>query len=99
MRSTVASTPPCPRSNHADASVEVPPSIKPRRKYCDITGLPVLLMVAVALASLILWQTEYSDPKTGLRYYNATVYQYIRTLSPEGVQQYLRLRNAHTVVK
>ncbi len=64
------------------AAVEAPPSVRPRPKFCDVTGLPA----------------PYVDPATRMRYYSADVLAFIRTLSPEQVQQYLRLRHAHTVI-
>lgn len=64
------------------SSSEAPPSVVPRAKYCDVTGLPAV----------------YVDPATRLRYYSADVFAFIRTLSPEQVQQYLRLRHAHTEI-
>ena len=55
----------------------------PQKKYCDITGLT----------------SKYTDPKTGLRYHNAEIYQFIRTLSVPNVQAYLASRNAAVVLK
>lgn len=63
--------------------IEAAPSIRPRRKYCDLTGLPA----------------EYVDPGTRMRYHSAPVWQFIRGLSPEVVQSFLKVRNAHTIVK
>ncbi|KAI9193286.1 YL1 nuclear protein C-terminal domain-containing protein [Polychytrium aggregatum] len=59
-------------------SIEAAPSVRPKKKYCDITGL----------------EARYTDPRTGLRYHNADVYQYIQTLTPQLTQSYLALRNA-----
>ncbi|KAJ3158168.1 chromatin-remodeling complex subunit ies6 [Geranomyces michiganensis] len=59
-------------------NIEAPPSFKPAKKYCDITGL----------------EAPYTDPKSGLRYHNSDVYQFIRTLEPQHVQSYLSLRDA-----
>ncbi|KAI9312191.1 chromatin-remodeling complex subunit ies6 [Dichotomocladium elegans] len=64
-------------------NIECPPSIQPHQKYCDITGL----------------LARYTDPKTGLRYHNAEIYQFIRTLSVPNVQAYLASRNAAVVLK
>ncbi|KAI9483409.1 MAG: YL1 nuclear protein C-terminal domain-containing protein [Benjaminiella poitrasii] len=64
-------------------NIECPPSIMPQRKYCDITGL----------------DAKYTDPKTGLRYHNAEIYQFIRTLGVPNVQAYLASRNAAVVLK
>ncbi|KAI9136917.1 YL1 nuclear protein C-terminal domain-containing protein, partial [Paraphysoderma sedebokerense] len=60
-----------------------PPSLIPPKKYCDITGL----------------EAPYTDPKTGLRYHNAEVYKFIKTLSTHTVQEYLGLRGAAVVLK
>jgi len=61
------------------ASIEASPSIYPAKKYCDITG----------------FVAPYTDPKTGLRFANATVFYDIKNqLSEEGVEKYLGLRNA-----
>lgn len=67
----------------ADQNIECPPSILPQKKYCDVTGL----------------EAKYTDPKTGLRYHNAEIYQFIRTLSVPSVQAYLGSRNAAVVLK
>jgi len=71
--------------SHPDTSIAAPPSLLPQRKYCDITG----------------YEAKYTDPKTGLRYQNAEVFSFIRhTLNThEKIQDYLALRNAHTVIK
>lgn len=55
----------------------------PQKKYCDITGL----------------DAKYTDPKTGLRYHNAEIYQFISTLGVPNVQAYLASRNAAVVLK
>ncbi|KNC99282.1 uncharacterized protein SPPG_05536 [Spizellomyces punctatus DAOM BR117] len=59
-------------------NIEAPPSFLPQKKYCDVTGL----------------EAPYTDPKTRLRYHNADVYQFIRSLQPHHIQTYLELRNA-----
>ncbi|KAI9308079.1 YL1 nuclear protein C-terminal domain-containing protein [Cunninghamella echinulata] len=64
-------------------NIECPPSIKPQKKYCDITGL----------------SSNYTDPKSGLRYHNAEIYQYVRTLGVPNIQAYLASRNAAVVLK
>lgn len=64
-------------------NIECPPSILPQKKYCDITGL----------------EAKYTDPKTGLRYHSAEIYQFIRTLGVPNVQAYLASRNAAVVLK
>ncbi|KAG2227138.1 hypothetical protein INT45_003868, partial [Circinella minor] len=64
-------------------NIECPPSVLPQKKYCDVTGL----------------EAKYTDPKTGLRYHNSEIYQFIRTLSVPNVQAYLASRNAAVVLK
>jgi INO80 complex subunit C len=64
-------------------SIQAAPSLKPKKKYCDITGLPA----------------KYTDPKTGLHYFNAEVYGVVRTLGTSQVQEYLAARGANTVLK
>ncbi|KAL1589176.1 hypothetical protein WHR41_02088 [Cladosporium halotolerans] len=64
-------------------SIAAAPSLKPKKKYCDITGLPA----------------KYKDPKTGLFYYNAEVYAVIKSLTTGQVQEYLAARGANTVLK
>ena len=59
------------------------PSLKPKKKYCDITGLPA----------------KYRDPKTGLYYFNAEIYGVVKTLTTGQVQEYLAARGANTVLK
>ena len=66
-------------------SIEAAPSLHPAhaKPYCDITGLPA----------------RYKDPKTRLRYHNAEVFQFIRTL-PQGVaEMHLAARNAQVILK
>lgn len=61
------------------AAASAPPSVKPpRARYCDVTGLA----------------GKYVDPRSGLRYHSAPVYQLIKSLGPNAVQAYLQLRNA-----
>ena len=64
-------------------SIAAAPSLKPKKKYCDITGLPA----------------KYKDPKTGLYYYNAEVYAVVKSLTTGQVQEYLAARGANTVLK
>jgi INO80 complex subunit C len=64
-------------------SIAAAPSLKPKNKYCDITGLPA----------------KYKDPKTGLYYYNAEVYAVVKGLTTGQVQEYLAARGANTVLK
>ncbi|EGP89759.1 uncharacterized protein MYCGRDRAFT_37176 [Zymoseptoria tritici IPO323] len=64
-------------------SIAAAPSLKPKKKYCDITGLPA----------------KYKDPKSGLYYYNAEIYAVVNGLSTTQVQEYLAARGANTVLK
>lgn len=64
-------------------SIDAPPSIKPVKKYCDITGL----------------KAKYRSPSNGLRYYNGEVYTVVKHMSSGVDQQYLELRNANVVLK
>ena len=64
-------------------SIAAAPSLKPKKKYCDITGLPA----------------KYRDPKTGLNYYNAEIYQVVKGLTTYQIQEYLAVRGANTVLK
>jgi len=64
-------------------NIEAPPSVYPRKKYCDITGL----------------KSIYTDPKSGLRYYDSTVYKYIQEQTQSTLQGYLGLRNAAVNLK
>ncbi|KAL1954514.1 hypothetical protein VTO42DRAFT_1074 [Malbranchea cinnamomea] len=64
-------------------SIEAPPSVKPKKKYCDITGLPA----------------PYTDPKTGLRYHDKEIFQVVRSLPQGVPEQYLEARGANTVLK
>eukprot|EP00126_Sphaerothecum_destruens_P006064 Sdes_comp19192_c0_seq2m10035 len=65
------------------ASLDAPPSLLPRKKYCDISGLPGL----------------YTDPKTKLRYFNSEYFKTIRALSEDIIEGYLFLRKDHVVLK
>ncbi|KAK4898032.1 chromatin-remodeling complex subunit ies6 [Elasticomyces elasticus] len=64
-------------------SIAAGPSTKKPQKYCDITGLPC----------------KYTDPKTGMYYYNAEMYKRIQSLTTAQVQEYLEIRKANTVLK
>jgi len=64
-------------------SIEAAPSFRPKRKYCDVTGLPA----------------KYIDPKTGLRYVNKEVFAYIGGMSQGQIEGLLGLRGANTVLK
>lgn len=64
-------------------TIESPPSLKPSKKYCDITGL----------------KGNYKAPSSGLRYYNGEIYSIVKNMAPGVDQQYLELRNANVVLK
>ncbi|XP_065178597.1 INO80 complex subunit C-like [Sycon ciliatum] len=63
------------------SSIDAPPSLKPVKKYADISGL----------------DTNYTDPSTKLRYASANEFQMMRALPPDIVQGYLALRGAQQV--
>jgi len=66
------------------AALTAPPPLLPTKKYCDITGL----------------LAPYVDPQSGLRFSSADVFYFIRNnLTTHEQQQFLQLRNAHTVIK
>ncbi|KAI0084975.1 hypothetical protein BDY19DRAFT_968330 [Irpex rosettiformis] len=65
------------------SSIEAPPSFLPQRKYCDITGL----------------EGPYTDPATGLRYHDKSVYEFIRGLSGSAAKDYLSARGVNPIVK
>ncbi|CAM8974291.1 unnamed protein product [Rhodiola kirilowii] len=65
------------------SSIESPPSLRPPKKICDITG----------------FEAPYSDPRTKLHYANTEVFKQVRSLPNEYVQRYLALRNAQVVLK
>lgn len=95
----------------ADLSVEAPPSLRPAKKYCDVTGLLVSLdpgiigdhelVIAVVADQIVLViavtsrQAPYTDPKTSLRYHSAEIYEVIKTFAPGIDQAYLALRGRH----
>ncbi|KFM64630.1 hypothetical protein X975_09204, partial [Stegodyphus mimosarum] len=62
-------------------NIDAPASIKPPKKYSDISGL----------------EAKYTDPQTKLRFANASEFQLIRTLQPEAINAYLSLRKAALV--
>lgn len=65
------------------ANIEAPPSLLPRQKYSDITG-----MVA-----------HYADPRSKLHYASKDEYELIRQMTPAQVHQYLEVRKANVVIK
>ncbi|EPE10195.1 major facilitator superfamily transporter quinate [Ophiostoma piceae UAMH 11346] len=64
-------------------NIESAMSMAPQRRYCDITGLPA----------------PYTDPKTRLRYHNSEVFNTIRGFQQGVAEQFLEMRNAHTILK
>ncbi|KAH0826367.1 hypothetical protein J3R83DRAFT_5329 [Lanmaoa asiatica] len=72
-----------PSPSPADTSIEAPPSLLPPRHYCDITGL----------------EAPYTDPRTGLRYHDKSVYDLIKNLSPGVAKDYLSARGVNPIVK
>ncbi|CCH42637.1 INO80 complex subunit C [Wickerhamomyces ciferrii] len=64
-------------------TIESPPSLKPSKKYCDITGL----------------KGNYKSPSSGIRYYNGEIYSIVKNMASGVDQQYLELRNANVVLK
>lgn len=65
-------------------SINAPPTLKPQKRYCDITGLP----------------GKYRAPSNGLRFYNVEIYQeVVRNMSSGVDQEYLELRGANVILK
>lgn len=65
------------------SSIEAPPSVLPQRKYCDITGL----------------EGPYTDPATGLRYHDKSIYETIKGLNASAAKDYLAARGVNPIVK
>ncbi|KAJ1580177.1 hypothetical protein NDA11_000046 [Ustilago hordei] len=65
------------------SSVEAPPSLRPAKKYCDVTGLIA----------------PYTDPKSGLRYHSVQVYEIIKQFGPGVDNAYLSLRGDGSQIK
>nr|XP_020468380.1 INO80 complex subunit C [Monopterus albus] len=63
-------------------SIDAPPSLKPAKKYSDISGLPA----------------NYTDPQTKLRFTSSEEFSYIRLLPTDVVTGYLALRKATCIV-
>lgn len=63
-------------------SIDAPPSMKPAKKYSDISGLPA----------------NYTDPQTKLRFASTEEFSYIRQLPTDVVTGYLALRKATGIV-
>jgi len=65
------------------SSIEAPPSVLPQRRYCDITGL----------------EGPYTDPATGLRYHDKSIYELVKGLSVTAAKDYLVARGVNPIVK
>ncbi|KAI0946672.1 hypothetical protein AcW1_010072 [Taiwanofungus camphoratus] len=65
------------------SSIEAPPSVLPQRRYCDITGL----------------EGPYTDPATGLRYHDKSIYELIKGLSATAAKDYLAARGVNPIVR
>ncbi|KAF7999618.1 hypothetical protein HF325_005899 [Metschnikowia pulcherrima] len=64
--------------------ITAPPSLKPKKHYCDITGL----------------EGKYKSPQSALRFHNVEIYQeVIKHMTPGFDQEYLSLRGANVVLK
>lgn len=64
--------------------VSAPPSLRPQKHYCDITGL----------------EGKYKSPANALRFHNVEIFQeVIRHMPPGADQDYLSLRGANVVLK
>ncbi|XP_031708384.1 INO80 complex subunit C isoform X1 [Anarrhichthys ocellatus] len=63
-------------------SIDAPPSLKPAKKYSDISGLPA----------------NYTDPQTKLRFTSSEEFSYIRLLPTDVVTGYLALRKETCIV-
>lgn len=64
-------------------NVNAPPSLKPIKKYCDITGL----------------KGNYILPGNNLRYYNMEIYQIVKQMNQGLDQEYLKLRGDNVILK
>lgn len=73
---------PGPRA-YTYTSLAAAPSFTPKRKYCDVTGLP----------------SRYQDPKSGLRYFDKEIFAIVKTMQTAQVQEFLSTRGAHTILK
>ncbi|KAF7656840.1 hypothetical protein LDENG_00035530 [Lucifuga dentata] len=63
-------------------NIDTPPSLKPAKKYSDISGLPA----------------NYTDPQTKLRFTSSEEFSYIRLLPTDVITGYLALRKATCIV-
>ena len=58
--------------------IEAGPSILPKKKYCDFTGLT----------------SNYNELHTGIRYYNSQIYKMSQNIAQPIKDQYLNIRKA-----
>lgn len=79
----LAALPTIPNHKATYFSIEAPPSLKPRKYWCDITGL----------------EGRYKSARHGLRYHNKEIFEVIKELAPGVDQQYLELRNANVILR
>ncbi|KAF8154854.1 hypothetical protein B0H34DRAFT_718244 [Crassisporium funariophilum] len=64
-------------------TIEAPPSVLPHLHLCDITGL----------------EAPYTDPATGLRYHDKSVYEIVKGLNVGMAKDYLSARGVNSIVK
>lgn len=66
----------------ADASINAPPSLRPAKKYSDISGLIA----------------PYTDPQTKLHFHNSEEFATVRNLPMDLTAGLLALRGASSIV-
>ncbi|XP_011187762.1 INO80 complex subunit C [Zeugodacus cucurbitae] len=71
-----------PEGTMSYSSFNAPPSLRPPKKYSDISGLIA----------------PYTDPHSKLRYANSDEYAVVKTLPSDIVAGYLALRGASSIV-
>ncbi|KAF4610127.1 hypothetical protein D9613_010406 [Agrocybe pediades] len=64
-------------------TIEAPPSLIPHKHLCDITGL----------------EAPYTDPTTGLRFHDKSIYEIVKGLNPSIAKDYLSARGVNSIVK
>ena len=69
-----------PENSIRYTSISAPPSFKPSKKYCDLSGLEAL----------------YTDPQSKLNYECSEEFAEIRKLPSDIIEGYLQLRKANT---
>ncbi|EDK47539.1 conserved hypothetical protein [Lodderomyces elongisporus NRRL YB-4239] len=80
----IQSKPNLPTDKPTYLSVTAPPSLLPKKHYCDITGL----------------EGKYKNPANQLRFHNVEIYQeVIKNIQPGVDQNYLELRGANVILK